>query len=177
MQAYTWCIQESVMNSEVLNSWKEIAAYMGRGVRTVQRWERELGLPVRRPRGKERSAVIALTPDLDTWLHKVPQGTLTSHPSTEQRREKLHLSTERLRIQIQRMVTESQRIQETAKATLILTAKLRDQQSRPDRERLLRLQAQVVAVAKPVDMSSRVPPQGEKTVELQDFRKSVASGS
>ena len=33
-----------------LNTWKEIATYMGRGVRTVQRWERELGLPVRRPR-------------------------------------------------------------------------------------------------------------------------------
>ena len=31
-----------------LDSWKEIAAYLGRGVRTVQRWEREEGLPVHR---------------------------------------------------------------------------------------------------------------------------------
>ncbi len=31
----------------VLNSWKEIACYLGRGVRTVQRYERDLGLPVR----------------------------------------------------------------------------------------------------------------------------------
>lgn len=60
------------MNSEVLNSWKEVAAYLGRGVRTVQRWERELGLPVRRPRGKDRSAVIALKPELDHWLQKTP---------------------------------------------------------------------------------------------------------
>lgn len=26
-------------NAEVLNSWKEIARYLGRGVRTVQRWD------------------------------------------------------------------------------------------------------------------------------------------
>jgi hypothetical protein len=59
-------------NEEVLNSWKEIAAYLGRGVRTVQRWEQELGLPVRRPRGKSRSAVIAFKPELDKWLHHAP---------------------------------------------------------------------------------------------------------
>jgi hypothetical protein len=37
-----------------LNSWKEIASYMGRGVRTVQRYERELHLPVGRIHGKAR---------------------------------------------------------------------------------------------------------------------------
>ena len=47
---------------------------MGRGVRTVQRWERELDLPVRRPRGKSRSAVIALAADLDEWLYRAPVG-------------------------------------------------------------------------------------------------------
>jgi hypothetical protein len=31
-----------------LDSWKEIASYLGRGVRTVQRWECEEGLPVHR---------------------------------------------------------------------------------------------------------------------------------
>lgn len=56
----------------VLNSWKEIASYLGRGVRTVQRYERDLGLPVRRPRGKSRSAVVALSDDLDTWLRQAP---------------------------------------------------------------------------------------------------------
>lgn len=56
----------------ILNSWKEIAQYLGRGVRTVQRWEAELGLPVRRPRGKSRSAVIALTSELDRWMASTP---------------------------------------------------------------------------------------------------------
>jgi DNA-binding transcriptional regulator YiaG len=56
----------------VLNSWKEIAAYLGRGVRTVQRWERELGMPVHRPRGKDRSAVLAISAELDRWLAATP---------------------------------------------------------------------------------------------------------
>jgi hypothetical protein len=30
---------------DLLNSWKEIAAYLNRGIRTVQRWEAELGMP------------------------------------------------------------------------------------------------------------------------------------
>jgi hypothetical protein len=54
--------------SEILNSWKEIAVYLGRGVRTVQRWEKELHLPVRRPRNRSRSAVIALRTELNEWL-------------------------------------------------------------------------------------------------------------
>jgi hypothetical protein len=33
----------------VFTSWKEIAAYLGKSVRTVQRWESEFRLPVRRP--------------------------------------------------------------------------------------------------------------------------------
>jgi hypothetical protein len=56
--------------TQLLNSWKEIAAYLGRGVRTAQRWERDLSLPVRRPRGKDRSAVIAFTDELDRWMKR-----------------------------------------------------------------------------------------------------------
>jgi hypothetical protein len=54
----------------ILNSWKEIASYVGRGIRTVQRWERELGLPVRRPRGHLRSPVVAIPSELDDWLRQ-----------------------------------------------------------------------------------------------------------
>jgi hypothetical protein len=68
-------LSESLTNTDVLNSWKEVAVYMGRGVRTVQRWERELGLPVRRPRGRSRSAVIAFKPELDRWLAQAPTDT------------------------------------------------------------------------------------------------------
>lgn len=53
----------------VLSCWKDIANYLGKGVRTVQRWEREFDLPVRRPDGiHHKSAVIANARDLDAWL-------------------------------------------------------------------------------------------------------------
>jgi hypothetical protein len=57
------------MAGQVLTSWKEIAAYLGKGVRTVQRWETELGLPVRRP-GSERHIVLALPTELDDWARQ-----------------------------------------------------------------------------------------------------------
>lgn len=63
-------------SQQVLNSWKEISRYLHRGVRTVQRWERELGLPVRRPRGKSRSAVVAVRSELDDWLQTAPLSKL-----------------------------------------------------------------------------------------------------
>lgn len=58
--------------SHILNSWKEIAEYLNRGVRTAQRWERELGMPVHRPRGHGRSAVIAIQSEIDHWLKSCP---------------------------------------------------------------------------------------------------------
>jgi predicted DNA-binding transcriptional regulator AlpA len=51
-----------------LTSWKEIAQYLGKGVRTVQRWERSLELPVRRPVGKPNGIVLADTEEIDAWL-------------------------------------------------------------------------------------------------------------
>lgn len=54
--------------NRVLTSWKEIAAYLGKGVRTVQRWEKDFGLPVRRPVHSDKSAILARTRDLDTWI-------------------------------------------------------------------------------------------------------------
>ena len=56
-------------DSTVLSSWKDIARYLGKGVRTVQRWERHLGLPVRRPNGAlQKSAVVLYRGDVDAWL-------------------------------------------------------------------------------------------------------------
>lgn len=55
-------------NTAVLTSWKDIARYMGKGVRTVQRWEMDFGLPVRRPLGSNKKAVLARPRDLDAWV-------------------------------------------------------------------------------------------------------------
>ena len=46
--------------------------YLGRGVRTVQRWEAQLGLPIHRPAGKDHSAVLAFSSELDQWLDSRP---------------------------------------------------------------------------------------------------------
>lgn len=51
-----------------LDSWKAIAAYLGRDERTVQRWERKLGLPVRRLPGGRGTSVFAYAAELDAWL-------------------------------------------------------------------------------------------------------------
>lgn len=54
-----------------LNSWKEIAQYLDRGVRTIQRWEHGLGLPVHRIGKGKRSPVFATAPELNLWLSTV----------------------------------------------------------------------------------------------------------
>jgi tetratricopeptide (TPR) repeat protein len=53
-----------------LDSWKEIAAHLGRRVRTVQRWEKEEGLPVHRLPHRRRGTVYALPQELDAWWAK-----------------------------------------------------------------------------------------------------------
>ena len=59
-------------SKKILNTWKEIAQYVGRSPRTIQRWERELGFPIHRPRGRMRSAVIAVTAEVDRWVERTP---------------------------------------------------------------------------------------------------------
>jgi TolB-like protein len=58
-----------------LDSWKEIAAFFGRDERTVNRWEKELGLPVHRLPGT-KGRVYAYSEELSDWL-ATPQ-----HPET-----------------------------------------------------------------------------------------------
>ncbi len=50
-----------------LDSWKEIAAYLRRGTRTVQRWASERGLPVHRLTAGKHGQVFAYKSELDAW--------------------------------------------------------------------------------------------------------------
>jgi len=56
----------------VLHGWKEVAHYLRMGIRTVQRYERTLDLPVRRADGKARASVTATKADLDAWVNAAP---------------------------------------------------------------------------------------------------------
>ena len=55
------------MTGDRLDSWKEIAAYLKRSVRTVTRWEREEGLPVHRHVHSKSGSVYAYKVELDAW--------------------------------------------------------------------------------------------------------------
>jgi Tol biopolymer transport system component len=59
-----------------LESWKEIAAYLKRDVRTVIRWEKSEGLPVRRQKHRVRSSVFAYASEIESWKarRQLPAG-------------------------------------------------------------------------------------------------------
>jgi TolB-like protein/tetratricopeptide (TPR) repeat protein len=60
-------VQPERPGGERLDSWKAVAAYLSRSVRTVKRWERLEGLPVRRHQHERSSSVWAFTSELDAW--------------------------------------------------------------------------------------------------------------
>ena len=50
-----------------LDSWKEVAAYLKRDVKTVQRWEKREGMPVHRHVHDKIGSVYASRAELDAW--------------------------------------------------------------------------------------------------------------
>jgi tetratricopeptide (TPR) repeat protein len=54
-----------------LESWKEIATYLRREVRTVQLWEKREGLPVHRHFHKRLGTVFAFRSEIESWKHQV----------------------------------------------------------------------------------------------------------
>jgi hypothetical protein len=61
-----------------LQGWKEIAAELNRSVRTVQRWEQNLGLPVHKLGNGLGSPVFAFKEELRSWLRvKADKGMKT----------------------------------------------------------------------------------------------------
>jgi hypothetical protein len=52
----------------ILTSWKEIAAYLDRDVRTCVRWEKRYGLPVHRLERDSKAKVFAYKNEIDGWL-------------------------------------------------------------------------------------------------------------
>ncbi|HLJ89070.1 MAG TPA: hypothetical protein VKZ53_19775 [Candidatus Angelobacter sp.] len=57
-----------------LDSWKEIASYLRRDVRTVQRWEKKEGLPVYRHQHDKLGSVYSYKSELDTWFNTRQQS-------------------------------------------------------------------------------------------------------
>jgi len=63
-----------------LESWKEIAAYLNRSVRTVRRWEADEGLPVHRQMHRTLGSVYAFKSELDAW--RQPHQLRRSEPAS-----------------------------------------------------------------------------------------------
>jgi len=61
---------EPASAADRLDSWKQIAAYLKRGVRTVRRWEREEGLPVHRQIHRVLGSVYAFRSEIDAWQRR-----------------------------------------------------------------------------------------------------------
>jgi len=59
---------ETKNGKELLNTWKEIAAYLDCDVKTCQRWEKQRALPIRRIGGVKSGRAYAYRRELDAWL-------------------------------------------------------------------------------------------------------------
>src|ERR1041384_1706052 len=53
-----------------LDSWKQIAAYLQKSERTVRRWHETEGLPVHRHQHQERGSVWTYASEIDCWLEQ-----------------------------------------------------------------------------------------------------------
>jgi hypothetical protein len=95
---------------QFLAGWKDIANYLGKGVRSVQRYEHELGLPVRRPAGKPRGSVVATKAEIDAWVAASPIREAFYLPRTPSK------SAETIWASIQQGKEEMQRLREQMQA-------------------------------------------------------------
>jgi len=71
-----------------LDSWKEIASYLRRDVRTVQRWEKKEGLPVHRHLHDKLGSIYAYRNELTDWF-KARQQSGTGQQNGEAHKVKL----------------------------------------------------------------------------------------
>lgn len=94
-------------SQQTLSSWKEIAAYFGRGIRTVQRWERELQLPVYRPKSGHKAPVLAFSNELERWSRS-----RSIAPSREFKAQDVRTLLQSLRDQIKSHQEEVKRLRE-----------------------------------------------------------------
>lgn len=86
-----------------LDSWKEIAAYLKRQVRTLQRWERAENLPVHRHHHDRLGSVYAYKSELDAWRHQ-------REPRTQQHEASSRDSTNAVQRGVARSKAESGKV-------------------------------------------------------------------
>ena len=102
----------AIMNNRefasVLTSWKEIARYVGKGVRTVQRWERQMGFPVRRTKPGEKGSVLAVPTEIDSWvkMQQFTDGRFDTPESLHRSPSELRKENRELRLEIRELLRQ-----------------------------------------------------------------------
>ncbi len=74
----------SLSPEDRLDGWKRIAQFLNRDVRTVRRWEKNQGLPVRRVMHDKGATVFAYRPELEQWMDQRNQLALKPKPAGSQ---------------------------------------------------------------------------------------------
>ena len=71
-------------------------------MRTAQRWEREMGLPVRRPTRRDTGSVFAVPEELDAWVRSQPRNGKQAQDS------KLRSESDALQTEIKKLQAENE---------------------------------------------------------------------
>lgn len=74
------------MQKRRLDSWKAIAEFLGRSLRTVQRWHDLNGLPVHHF-GGTKGSVFAYEEEIDAWLAGLAEGSVGGSAKTDEKQE------------------------------------------------------------------------------------------
>lgn len=104
----------SVENADRLESWKEIARYLNRNVRTIQRWEAFESLPVHRQFHRKSGTVHGFKTEIDAWRKNRSYGRAVTRE--EKRGPTLNLDSGQLHTFEKRML---RKLLEAALAELI----------------------------------------------------------
>jgi tetratricopeptide (TPR) repeat protein len=120
-----------------LDSWKEIASFFRREVRTVQLWEKREGLPVHRHFHKQLGSVYAFRSELKAWNEQVSHKSSQACQTAAATPEAVPASRDRLTIQVEPVHTLSPACQPLCDAIVARTVAVLGQ-LQPDRLRVER---------------------------------------
>ena len=76
-------MSEGTAQPELLESWKQIAAYLDRSERTVRRWEASEGLPVHRREHQKQDTVFAYVHEIERWNRRRTRRPVRRSPAVD----------------------------------------------------------------------------------------------
>jgi Tol biopolymer transport system component len=79
-----WSNSSMPVETDRLDSWKQIAAYLQKSERTVRRWHETEGLPVHKHQHQQRGSVWAYASEIDAWRQSRVLSPLEPDPETSQ---------------------------------------------------------------------------------------------